>query len=152
MNQLTLQKSQWINKPVSEVFAFFSEAQNLERITPPYLQFKILNTSTKGITKNTLIDYRLKLHGIPFHWKTRINDFIPNKMFIDEQLKGPYKKWVHTHSFKEKDGGTLIEDNVIYEIPGGIVGEFLLKSYIKKDLEKIFTYRQEIIKEIFKES
>lgn len=152
MSDITFKRTQFVNSPLNEVFYFFSEAKNLETITPPYLNFKILKTSTADIQKGTLIDYQLKLHGIPFKWKTHIKDFQQNKMFIDEQIKGPYKKWIHTHSFKEKDGGTLIEDHVVYKIPLGGLGKLLLGKYIKSDLEKIFSYREKIIEEYFKKS
>lgn len=151
MSELILERSQWVARPVEEVFAFFSEAKNLEKITPPYLHFSILKTSTESIEKNTLIDYRLKLHGMPFKWKTLINDYVKNEFFIDEQVKGPYKLWVHTHSFIPENNGTRINDHITYKIPFGYIGNLLLKQYINNDLNKIFEYRKKIIEEVFKD-
>lgn len=145
-----INQTQWVNKPIKEVFAFFKAASNLEQITPPYLQFKILNMDTEKIQKNSIINYQLKLYGVPFKWQTKISDFVENKMFIDEQVIGPYKKWVHTHTFYEKDGGTLICDHVDYTIPGGVFGNLVLGALIRKDLAKIFKYRTDFIAEYFK--
>lgn len=149
MLEQVFQTKQFINKPISEVFSFFAEAKNLEKITPEFLNFRILKMNTPEIQKNSLIDYQLKLHGIPLKWKTLISEFIPNERFIDEQLKGPYTKWVHTHTFQEKDGGTLIKDHVVYKIPLGIIGKTLLGNYIRNDITKIFNYRYNIIDKHF---
>ena len=146
-----LKTTQWIDRPLEDVFTFFSEAKNLEKITPPQLNFKILQTSTESIEKNTLIDYKLRLHGIGFHWKTLISEFEKNEFFIDEQIKGPYKKWVHRHTFTSENNGTRINDHVVYVIPFGLIGNLFLKPYIKKELDKIFQYRESIIEKYFKD-
>ena len=143
-------ENQWLNKSPEDIFDFFSEVKNLEKITPSHLSFKVLNMSTPQIQEGSIIDYRLKLHGIPFNWKTLITSFNKNDSFIDQQEKGPYKKWLHTHTFKKSAGGTLIRDHVVYKIPLGTVGRFITGTYIKKDLSKIFNYRKEIIKQEFK--
>jgi len=139
----------WVPAKIEDVFKFFSEAKNLEIITPPHLNFKILKKSTEKITKGTLIDYKLKLYGFPFKWKTKISELKLNDMFIDEQLKGPYSKWTHTHTFREQDNGTLIIDYVQYKIPLGFIGNATLGRFIKKDINKIFAYRNNYIKEYF---
>ncbi len=143
-------KYQFIAKNLPEVFSFFKSEHNLEKITPQYLNFKVLKSSSPSIEKNTIIDYRLSLHGIPFAWRTRINDFKENEFFIDEQLKGPYKKWVHTHTFTRFKNGTLIKDEVNYKLPLGLLGHTFGSDLVQKDVDAIFKFRREAIKTIFK--
>ena len=145
----TLLTYQWVPTTKNNVFSFFSNEHNLEKITPPSLSFKILNKNTDKIKAGTIINYKLKLYGIPFYWKTHISKFEENIEFIDEQKKGPYKKWVHTHTFINYGTGTLIKDYVEYKIPLGLIGNLLMGWFIKKDLKKIFTYRHQIIGEHF---
>jgi uncharacterized protein len=144
-----LKKFQWIDKDLTEVFKFFSDERNLEKITPKYLNFKVEGKNTDSLKTGTLIDYSLKLHGIPLRWKTRINAFENQKMFIDEQLNGPYKKWVHTHEFITVGKGTLVVDEIIYKIPMGLLGNIFAAAIIKKDLSNIFNYRQQVIGQYF---
>lgn len=150
MKEIVFKCEQWVPNKIEEVFHFFTEAKNLEKITPPHLNFNILKSSTENIEKGTLIDYKLKLYGIPLRWKTKISDYSHNKMFIDEQLKGPYKQWIHTHSFQEQDNGTLIIDQVRYIIPFNFLGNLLLGKFIQNDINKIFNYRKQVITDIFK--
>ena len=131
------------------MFDFFSDAKNLEAITPPVLHFKILSQSDKRLCGGTIYTYSLKLHGIPFNWKSRIMDFQPGVRFSDEQIKGPYAIWHHTHQFFEKEGGTVIRDRIVYKLPGWIPGDVMAHSFIRKDLESIFMYRRKKIKELF---
>lgn len=149
MNEVIFTQEQWVDHSVCEVFQFFKNAKNLEDITPQYLNFKIIGMNTEEVQKNSVIDYKLKLHGIPFSWRTKIIEFVENDMFIDEQIKGPYKKWIHTHSFIEQDGGTQIKDSVSYIIPLGIIGNFLLGKFIRSDINKIFEYRKKVISKRF---
>ena len=141
---------QWIDKPPQEVFPFFSEASNLETITPDFLGFKILNKSTASIKTGTIINYKLKLHGIPLKWKTEILDFQQDKFFIDNQIKGPYKKWLHKHSFVPYRKGTLIIDDITYKLPLGKIGHLFAGHFVAKDVQKIFTFRQNTLKKVFK--
>ena len=138
----------WIDQPIEKVFAFFSQAENLERITPPWLHFKILHQSTPAIEKGTLIDYQLKLHGVPLRWRTEISEWNPPFQFIDLQLKGPYHLWKHTHRFTSLGGGTLIEDRVLFELPLGSLGRIAAGSYVLKDVKSIFSYRSQKIFEL----
>ena len=149
MQDLIYECEQWVPKTIEEIFPFFAEAKNLEKITPPHLRFHIVGMNTETINKGTLIDYKLQLYGVPFKWKTKISEFEPNKMFIDEQLKGPYSKWVHLHTFEQINGGTLLKDLVHYRIPMGALGKILLGRFIRKDIEKIFNYRKSVIAELF---
>lgn len=139
---------QWFDLPLSEVFPFFSDAMELERITPGFLQFKVLTPGPIEIQQGTLLDYRLKLHGIPIKWRTEIAVWEPPFRFVDQQLRGPYKRWYHEHQFEEIDGKTKVTDNVHY-IPRG--GSLIHKFLVKPDLEKIFGFRQDRLREIFNE-
>jgi ligand-binding SRPBCC domain-containing protein len=140
---------QWIPKKVEEVFPFFSEAKNLETLTPELLQFKIVAQSTPEIQEGTLIDYQLKVHGIPMHWRTRIEEWKPGVQFVDTQLKGPYSRWHHNHRFESLQGGTLLSDRVLYRLPGGGMGSLMAGSKVRSDVRQIFEYRREKIEKLF---
>lgn len=144
-----LLKYQWLNKKPIEIFDFFSNEFNLEKITPKYLNFKVLGKDTEEIQVGTIIDYKLSLHGIPLKWKSQIKNFNKNHSFIDEQLNGPYAKWRHYHGFIPTSNGTLIKDLIIYKPPLGLLGRIFAGSFIKKDLNKIFNHRTKVISEIF---
>ena len=130
-----------------EVFAFFAEAQNLERITPPELGFRIINPTLIDIAEGTLIDYRLSLFGLPFTWRSRISHWDPPHAFVDEQLKGPYSFWHHTHTFAESSEGTAIGDRVLYRLPLWPLSAVGL-PLVKLQLKRIFTYRQQAIRKL----
>lgn len=142
---LVFESEQWVPQKREVVFDFFSRAENLEELTPSWLNFHILNTSTPRIEKGTLIHYRLKLYGVPIIWRTLIEEWKPNQLFIDTQLKGPYAKWHHTHRFEEKDGGTLIRDRVVYRLPGGRLGKWVGGAWVSRDVRRIFEFRKEAI-------
>jgi uncharacterized protein (TIGR01777 family) len=124
--QHELFSEQWLPLKPEEIFPFYSDEKNLEALTPPFLKFKVLGKSTEAMRSGTLINYRLSLHGLPFKWQTEIQDWEPNKRFVDEQLKGPYKKWHHVHDFIPLGGGTLIRDRVTYKLPLGFLGDTLV--------------------------
>jgi uncharacterized protein (TIGR01777 family) len=140
---------QWVPRPMDEVFAFFGDAQNLELLTPPHLRFKVLSSSTDSLQAGTLIDYKLQLHGIPFRWQSLIGEWNPSTHFSDTQMRGPYKKWHHTHTFIEQDGGTLMRDHALYRLPFGVLGDTVAYFFVKRDLEKIFSYRIDKVRELF---
>lgn len=142
-------KCQFVEKPRPEVFEFFSDEYNLEKITPPLLNFKVLSKSTPEIQEGTIIDYKLKLRGLPMKWKSLIKDFVKNEKFIDTQLKGPYKKWVHLHGFHDLKDGTLMTDDIVYKVPFGFIGRLFTGALVKRDVDEIFNYRQKVIGEIF---
>ena len=140
-----IKTEQWVPQPLERTFSFFKEARNLEKITPKFLNFKILNQSTPEIQEGTKINYRLSLHGFPVSWISKITDWKPNQKFSDIQVKGPYSHWYHTHEFEEKNGGTLIKDHVLYKVPFGIPGDLVAGKWVRKDLEKVFTHRHKTI-------
>ena len=129
----------------SEVFAFFADAANLERITPPELRFEILTPQPLQIRAGTLIDYRLRLFGVPFRWRTRIARFEPDDLFVDEQLRGPYRSFVHTHTFRDVPGGTEIGDHVRWSLPLQPLGE-VAWPVVRRQLARIFAYREKAIR------
>ena len=135
----------WLPLKREEIFPFFGDAANLEAITPPWVNFQTLTPSPIEMRVGTLIDYRIKIHGVPVKWRTRINAWEPPYRFIDEQLRGPYLKWVHEHTFEEKDGGTLCKDRVEYAVPGGWLID---KLFVRRDVERIFAYRQEKLQQL----
>jgi ligand-binding SRPBCC domain-containing protein len=141
-----LQTELFLPRPRRQVFEFFADPRNLERITPPWLSFEILTPPEIKIGTGTLLDYRLRLRGIPLRWQSEIAAWEPPRRFVDRQLKGPYSRWVHEHRFDERDGGTVVSDRVEYAVPGGrLVQRFL----VAPDLQKIFHYRHKALAEIF---
>lgn len=137
-----------VRSPIEEVFDFFSSAENLESITPPWLNFRIVTPMPIKMRTGTLLDYKIRLHMIPIHWRTEIADWKPPHKFADYQLKGPYKRWWHEHIFEDLGNGlTLVRDEVHY-IPRG--GSLLHRLMVKPDLKRIFTYRQEQLAKRFK--
>ena len=114
MKEFTLQTELWLPRPQEHVFPFFAEARNLETITPPWLRFEVLTPGPIVMQRGTLIDYRIRVHGLPLRWRTEIAQWDPPCQFVDVQLRGPYTLWCHTHTFAERDGGTLCADRVRY--------------------------------------
>lgn len=140
---------QWVPAPVEKVFPFFSDEKNLETITPPFLSFNVTGISTPEIQEGTLIDYRLKLHGAPIRWRTRIESWQPQRRFVDSQIKGPYETWHHTHEFVPLAGGTLMRDRVLYRLPFGWLGRLAAGFKVARDVRAIFAYRRLKIGELF---
>jgi ligand-binding SRPBCC domain-containing protein len=137
-----LQRSQRIPIPVEDAFAFYADTLNLEPMTPPWLHFRVLNREALRMEAGALLHYRLKLHGFPIRWTTRIESWEPPSGFVDTQLKGPYRLWEHTHTF-EADGetATVIHDRVRYALPLGPLGWVAHRLFVRRDLERIFDFR-----------
>jgi ligand-binding SRPBCC domain-containing protein len=142
MHTFRFVQEQRVARPLAIVFPFFAEARNLEAITPPWLHFRILNQGPIVLRRGTIIDYRLRLHGIPFRWQSVIDDWDPPVRFVDRQTRGPYRLWRHEHRFEERDGGTLIRDEVMYAILGP---RWIGRLLVAPSLERIFAYRRQII-------
>ena len=142
----------WVNRTRARVFDFFSSETNLERITPSLLRFKVIYKSTPTIKKGTLIDYALKIHGVPARWRTLISIWEPGVRFEDQQLRGPYAKWHHTHSFSDLAGGTLIDDQVVYRLPLAALGGQLAHPWIRNDIRSIFDFRSQTILDLVRRS
>jgi ligand-binding SRPBCC domain-containing protein len=151
MGEHILEREQIIKRPREEVFAFFADAGNLGKITPPELNFHIITTQPIDIKKGALIDYRLKLRGVPITWKTEITEWNPPFSFTDSALKSPYRQWIHRHTFEETQAGeTIMRDIVRYRLPLEPLGD-LAHFYVRKELKYIFDYRYKVIEEIFQQ-
>jgi ligand-binding SRPBCC domain-containing protein len=146
MRIFTLERRQWFDRPLPEVFAFFAEARNLEAITPSWLHFELLPPEPEEIRQGSLIDYRLRWRGMPIRWRTEISEWQPPRRFVDRQLRGPYRLWVHEHRFSSESGGTSVHDRVRYAVPGGLLVQRLV---VGGDVEAIFDYRARRLDEIF---
>lgn len=141
-----LHATQWLPKPMDEVFPYFSDAGNLEELTPPWLRFEIRTPRPIEMKQGALIDYRLRLYGIPILWRTEITAWEPNRRFIDEQLKGPYRLWRHEHRFEPQDGGTLVTDTVDFIAP---LRALTTPLFVRPDVSKIFNYRFDVLAQRF---
>jgi len=146
MKIFTLTAEQSLPQILQEVFPFFADPRNLERITPPWLHFEILTHENIVMRKGTLIDYRLRLHGIPICWRSEITAWDPPHRFVDEQRRGPYSLWIHEHAFEAKGSGTIVRDHVRYAVPGG---RLVQRYLVAPDIKKIFTFRRKILEAIF---
>lgn len=137
----------WIPRPIDEVFAFFSEARNLEVITPPWLHFRNVDRGPVAMAKGTRFEHRLRVKGIPVRWESEITAWDPPHRFVDEQRRGPYAFWRHEHLFSCRDNGTDVVDRVDYVVPGGSLVNRLL---VAPDLQKVFEYRRRALLERFR--
>ena len=146
MRVFTLDTSHWLPRQPDEVFDFYADAFNLEQLTPPWLRFEVATPPPITMRAGVEIDYRLRLHGLPMRWRSRITVWEPPHRFVDEQVRGPYRRWFHEHTFASSDGGTLVRDQVQYAMLGGWLADRLL---VRRDLRQIFDYRQQRLAEIF---
>lgn len=143
MRPWRLRCSQWLPHPPAAVFPFFADAHNLELLTPSFLRFQVLTPKPIAMHEGTLIDYRIKVHGLPMRWRTLISRWDPPHCFVDEQLRGPYTTWHHTHTFEAHDGGTRLGDVVRMQPRGGPLAPLVMSLFVKKDVERIFRFRAE---------
>lgn len=145
--QHTLERRTWLPRPVEQVFAFFADATNLERITPPELRFRIASPLPIAMHRGTRIDYRLALFGVPFSWDTEISVWQPPQRFVDRQLTGPYRQWIHTHEFAAENSGTRMLDRVEYVLPLEPLGWIAL-PLVRHQLDRIFDFRETAIQQL----
>jgi len=146
MQVSTFSSQQIIQAPLAEVFRFFSDAANLERLTPPWLKFEVLTPAPIEMAPGALIDYRLRWRGVPLRWRTEIEIWEPTSRFLDRQIRGPYRLWRHEHLFEEHRGGTMVEDRIEYAAFGGRLAHWLA---VDRDVETIFAYRHKALESLF---
>ena len=145
MKLYTLKTEQWIPRTPEQLFPFFANPENLEQLPPPWLHFRIVSPRV-DIHAGARIDYRLRLHGVPLKWQSEITAWEPPFRFIDVQKRGPYRAWIHEHTFESRNGGTLMRDHVQYAVAGGTL---VRKCLVAPDLEKIFDFRRTRLESIF---
>ena len=136
----------WLPLPPEQLILFFADATNLQELTPPWLDFKILTPTPIPLREGALIDYKLRVHGLPVRWRTRINIWKPPLRFVDEQIHGPYRQWIHEHTFEPRDGGTLARDRVLYAVP---LDFFVHRWLVQPDIKKIFAFRTQELRKRF---
>ncbi|MDB6151038.1 MAG: cyclase/dehydrase [Chthoniobacter sp.] len=137
---------QWLPIPRDELFSFFADAANLEALTPPWLKFSIITPVPIAMRPGALIDYRLRVRGVPLRWRTEITAWEPPVRFVDEQIRGPFRRWIHEHRFEPRDGGTLAVDRLRYAVPGGALINWLI---VRHDVARIFAFRTAKLRERF---
>ncbi len=145
----TLKRKQSFAYPIGDVFRFFQSPENLARITPPWLSFRVLTPPPVEMKQGALIDYTIQWMGISVRWKTMITEYAPPYRFVDQQMRGPYSLWHHTHMFVEREDGTDMTDEVQYVLPLGVLGNLAHVFLVRRQLENIFSYRAKAIAEIF---
>ena len=153
MKEHLLERTLWLKRPLPELFAFFSDAHNLEDLTPPWMHFRVLTPTPIDMRLGLRIDYQLRVRGLPLRWQSEITMWKPPgseaehvARFVDEQRRGPYRLWIHEHRFETRDGGTLVSDRVRYSVPGGRIVNAL---FVSPDLRRIFDYRTQRLLELF---
>jgi len=142
-------REQIIPVPVEDVFPFFADARNLETLTPPWLRFEILTPGEIEMRVGTIIQYSLRVHGLPVHWTTAITQWNPPFEFVDTQLSGPYVLWHHRHTFESMGNATRMVDEVNYRLPLGWLGELAHVALVRRDLTNIFEYRSQVVRDLF---
>ncbi|MGA2744006.1 MAG: SRPBCC family protein [Candidatus Sulfotelmatobacter sp.] len=148
MHTYLLEREQWLPKAVEDVFRFFSRPENLQVITPPWLDFRMVETP-EALAAGSLIRYRLRWRGLPIRWTTEISEWNPPHGFVDRELSGPYALWNHEHWFEARDGGTIMRDRVTYALPLGWAGRVAQRIVVRRDVEAIFDFRAETMRRLF---
>lgn len=134
---------------MAEVFDFFSAPENLGRITPPAMRFRILQGPGRRLREGDRIEYSIRVMGLPVRWTTRIVLWREGEVFADLQERGPYRHWLHTHSFREVPGGVEMVDVVEYELPFGVMGSLFGGWLVRRQLDAIFAFRGKVVRSIF---
>jgi len=141
--------AQWVPRPVGAVFPFFASVHNLERLTPDFLHFRIRRASEESLQAGSIIDYRLRLHGVPVWWRTRIDEWTPGQRFVDRQVRGPFRQWHHLHEFCTDGSGTLIKDTVDFDLYCQRLFQTPALGWIESDLRSIFEHRRRQVAAVF---
>ncbi|MCG8605756.1 SRPBCC family protein [bacterium] len=149
MKTFLFETDMWLPRPRNTIFKFFEKAENLQTLTPEWLNFRIVTPLPIVMKPGAVIDYELKLFGLRFLWQSEISDWDPPRSFTDTQLRGPYHLWIHTHRFEERDGGTQIHDTVRYAPPGGPLAPLIDLLFVRRKIEQIFAYRRRQIVKVF---
>jgi ligand-binding SRPBCC domain-containing protein len=147
MKTFTFDSTIWLPRPVGEIFAFFSDAHNLSVITPPWMHFETVTPDPIVLEVGTRFEHRLRVKGVPVRWESEITAWDPPRRFVDEQRRGPYRFWIHEHTFTSRDGGVDVSDHVKYGVPGGAPINYLL---VAPDLRKVFDYRRKVLLDRFR--
>ena len=152
MRCYTLRREQWVASPLQRIFPFFAQPENLALITPPSLRFRLLTPRPVDMEKGRIIDYTIRVMGLPVRWRTLITGYEPPRCFVDEQISGPYSFWHHTHRFEPRDGGTLLYDEVHYVLPLALIAPvrgLVYTLYVRPSMEQIFDYRKQVFTLLF---
>jgi ligand-binding SRPBCC domain-containing protein len=147
-----LEREQWVASPLPGIFPFFAQPENLALITPSSLRFRLLTPSPVVMENGRIIDYSIRVMGLPVRWRTLITRYEPPGCFVDEQISGPYSFWHHTHRFEPRDGGTMLYDEVRYALPMPLIGPARHVAhvlYVRPYLEQIFDYREQVFTRLF---
>lgn len=148
MRTYVLEREQWLPKPLDDVFSFFSRPENLQVITPPWVDFRTVE-APRALAAGSLIRYRLRWHRMPIRWTTEISEWNPPRGFVDRALSGPYALWNHEHSFATENGGTTMRDRVTYALPFGPIGRLAHWIVVQRDVERLFDFRAEAMRRLF---
>jgi len=148
MHTYTLERQQWIPRPVESIFEFFSRPENLQQITPPWLDFRIVR-APEDLIGGSLIRYRLRWRRLPIRWTTEISEWNPPHRFVDRAVSGPYALWNHEHTFTPERGGTTMRDSVTYALPFGWLGHLAHWALVRRDVQRIFDFRAETMRSLF---
>jgi len=148
MKTYILEREQWLPRPIDEVFAFFSRPENLQVITPPWLDFRMVS-APENLTSGSLIRYRLRWRWVPIRWTTEITEWKPPQRFVDRELAGPYALWNHEHDFIADKTGTLMRDRVAYALPFGLAGGLAHRVLVERDVKNIFDFRAKTMRARF---
>jgi len=143
-------REQWVPQSIEAAFAFFSRPENLQAITPGWLDFRIVSVDAE-LRTGSIIKYRLRWHGVPLSWTTEITEWDPPHAFVDTQISGPYALWRHEHRLTPENQGTRIRDQVTYALPFGVLGHITHQLFVRRDVESIFDFRQRRLKELLGE-
>lgn len=146
----SFEASTLVSAPRAKVFKFFSDPRNLEKLTPPFLNFRIRTKLDGKAREGQIIDYSLRVHGIPLGWRTLISRWDPPHGFVDDAVSSPYAFWHHEHRFEARGKKTFMTDKVLYRLPFPPLGDFFAAKKVRQDIESIFAFRSKLIREIFR--